>query len=1041
MWLVDVSIRRPVFATMMIGSLVIMGMVSFRSLGVDLFPKIEFPYVSVQTTQPGSAPASIETEVTDKIEEAVSTISGIRQVRSISADGLSQVNIEFELEENPDVKTQEVRDKISGILADLPDDADPPIVESLDPDAAPVVSVMIAGDEPVAQLTRFADEVVKERLQRLPGVGSVTLVGGRDREMRIWLDPAKLKAFGLSASDVVDSVKGENAQQPGGRLETDQRQREFGARTIAEARNPAEFMQMMLAHRENGRSTRLGDIARVEDAVADERSYAQLNGIPGVALEVRRQSGRNTIEVAKSVMAEVALLQKAAPTGMRLVVARDISRFVESSINDVLFDLALAVILVIAITYFFLLSWRATIIVALAIPTSILATFFIFGVADFTINIMTMLALTVAVGLLVDDAIVVVEAVERDIESGLSPRDAAAAATGKVALAVLAGTFATLAVFVPISVMEGVVGQFLFQYGLTIVFSVSVSLFVALTLTPMLASRFMRLELRHQGWVRRVERFHYLVADRYAALVGWALTHTRTVLAIAVGSLVIGGFFASMVPSTFIGEADRSEYLATVKLPLGTGISRSRDAALRADAALRGDDLVELVFVTAGAGIRGRTNQLDFYVQTQPKRGRAVTQGELMNRARSALAKAIPEAVEISINEVPWVSGGGVSMNPIELVISGSDMGRITAYAASLEERLRADPTFADVRSSYEGGRPEVQLHLDRARATDLGVSAREMASATQIMLGGVEAGTFEDGGRRYDVRVRMEETLRQSLSDLEQLPVRTSSGGLVEMASVATVGVASGPSQIDRLNRARQVSVILNTPPGIALGDAVLRADEILAKLPPPDGLSIQKEGTARRLGDTSSAIIAAFILALIALYIVLASQFDRFGQPILIMLTAPLSFSGAFFTMWIAGQQMSLFAQIGLLALMGIVMKNGILLVDRANQLRGEGLDAHEAMQRAAPERLRPVLMTALAAVFGMIPVALSQSDGAEWRNPMGFIIIGGLTASTLLTLIVVPTAYVGAAKVSGIAVSIFDRCRKFFVEFTSIRVKMEK
>ncbi len=1015
MWLVDVSIRRPVFATMMIGSLVIMGMVSFRGLAVDLFPKIEFPYVSVQTTMPGAAPSSIETEVTDKIEEAVNSISGIRQLRSISADGLSQVNIEFEMEENADVKAQEVRDKISGILADLPADADAPIVERLDPDAAPVVSVMISGDQPVAELTTFADEVVKERLQRMPGVGSVTLVGGRDREMRVWLDPSKLKSAGLSAPDVVRAVRNENAQLPGGRIETEGREREFGARALAEARTAGEFGAMMLAHRGNGRSTRLGDIARVDDGVADERSYAQLNGVAGVALEVRRQSGRNTIEVAKAVMAEVEILAKQAPPGVRLVVARDISRFVESSINDVLFDLALAIVLVIGITFLFLLSWRATIIVALAIPTSILATFFIFGIADFTINLMTMLALTVAVGLLVDDAIVVVEAVERDIEAGIPPREAAASATRRVALAVLAGTFATLAVFVPIAVMEGIVGQFLYQYGLTIVFSVSVSLLVALTLTPMLASRFMRLEHREQGWLARIEAFHRGMADRYSTLVRWSVTHARLVMAMAAASLVVGGLFATMVPSTFLGEADRSEFLATVKLPLGSGVASAREAAQRADAELRKDDQIRLAFVTAGAGIRGRTNLLEFYVETTPKQGRGVSQGELMNRARKAISAAIPEAVEVSINEVPWVSGGGVTMNPIELIISGNDMNKITQYAATLEQRFRGDPNFADVRTTFEGGRPEVQLQLDRARATDLGVSAREVASATQILLGGVEAGTFEDTGRRYDVRVRMEEGLRQSLADLGRLPVRSDNGGLVDMDSVANISVESGPTQIDRLNRSRQVTLILNLPPGTPLGDAVTRADEIAAELPPPAGISIQKEGMARRLGDTASAIIAAFILALIALYIVLASQFDRFAQPVLIMLTAPLSFSGAFFSMWVAGQQLSLFAQIGLLALMGIVMKNGILLVDRANQLREQGLSAREAMIQAAPERLRPVLMTALAAVFGMIPVALSQSDGAEWRNPMGFIIIGGLTTSTLLTLVVVPAAYSGAQGLS--------------------------
>lgn len=1013
MWLAEVSVRRPVFATMVIGSLVVMGLVSFEGLGVDLFPKIEFPYVVVQTTMVGAAPSDIETQVTDKIEEAINTISGIRQLRSISGDGLSQVSIEFEMEENADFKAQEVRDKVAAIVADLPTDADPPLVERLDPDAAPLLSVMLSGTAPIAELTRFGDEFVKERLQRIAGVGSVTLVGGRDREMRIWLDPTKLRSVNLSAGEVIEAIRAENIQLPGGRVETDGRQREYGVRTLAEAYTPSEFAEIMIVHRSHGRSTRLGDIARIEDAVADERSYAQLNGVSGVALEVRRQSGRNTIEVARAVMEEVEKIKRELPEGMKLTVSQDISRFIASAINDVLFDLIFAVILVVAVTFIFLLSWRATLIVAIAIPTSILSTFFLFSVGDFTINIMTMLALTVAVGLLVDDAIVVVEAVERDMVSGIGAMEAAVSATKRVALAVLAGTFATLAVFVPIAVMEGVVGQFLFQYGLTIVFSVSISLLVALTLTPMLTSRFMRLERHDRRWLERIESVHQQMSQYYSRLVEWSMKHTSLVLSGAAISLLLGGIFAAAVPSTFLGEADRSEFLATVKIPLGSGIASARDAALRADTALRQDKQIQLVFITAGAGIRGRTHQLDFYVEITPKRGRGESQGAIMNRARAIISAAIPEATEIAINEVPWVSGGGVSMNPIELVVKGSDMQTIVSYATSLETRFFKEPLFTDVRTTFEGGRPEIQIQFERDRAIDLGVSAHEVARATQIMLGGVEAGTFEDGGRRYDVRVRLEESLRQSVDDIGRLPLRAQSGALVDLDSVAAIGATLGPAQINRLNRARQVTVVINLPPGVALGDAVAKLDSILLEMPPPSGISLQMEGMARRLGDTTAAMISAFILALIALYIVLSSQFDRFGQPVLIMLTAPLSFSGAFFSMWVAGQQMSLFAQIGLLALMGIVMKNGILLVDRANQLRSQGMDAREAMTVAAPERLRPVLMTALAAVFGMLPVALSQSDGAEWRNPMGFIIIGGLTTSTLLTLIVVPSLYAGVGR----------------------------
>lgn len=1013
MWLADVSIRRPVFATMMIAALVVLGVVSFQRLGVDLFPKVEFPNVTVLTKQAGAAPESIETEVTDKIEEAVNSISGIRQLRSISSDGLSQVSIEFELNENPDVKAQEVRDKVSAIVADLPDDADPPTVERIDPDSAPILSVMIAGTMPVAELTRLGDEVIKERLQRVPGVGSVALVGGRKREMRVWLDPGRLKATGASASDVVRAVRSENAELPGGRVEIDGRRRELGARTLAQVHDAAGFRQLMVIYRANGQGTRLGDIARVEDSIEDERTYAQLNGQSGVAIEIRRQSGRNIVEVSRAVRAEVEVLKAEAPPGMTIVIARDTSRFIESSIRDVLIDMSLAIALVVAITFLFLLSWRATVIVALAIPTSVASTFLIFGLAGFTINIMTLLALTVAVGLLVDDAIVVVEAVERDIEAGLSAREAASVSTRRVALAVLSGTLATLAVFVPIAIMEGIVGQFLLQYGLTIVFSVSVSLLVAFTLTPMLASRFMRLEHRADGMLGRIEAVHQSVTRRYALLVGWAISHRGVVLLGAVASVVLGGVVATRVPSTFLGQADRSEFLASVKLPLGTGIAAARDAAQRANAALQSDREVRLVFATAGAGVRGRTNVLEFYVQISPKQGRRVDQATIIDNARGLLTKAIPEATEIAVTEVPWVSGGGITMSPIELVVKGANIDAIAQYAGKLETRFKSDPTFTDVRSTFESGRPEIQIRLDRERATDLGVPAREVAAATQAMLGGVEAGSFEDRGRRYDVRVRLEEDARQSLDAISQLPVRAGNGQLVDVAAVADVGVGLGPAQIDRLNRSRQISIIVNTPAGVALGDAVARTDQILMELSPPTGISTQKEGMARRLADTATAILFAFILAFIALYIVLASQFNSFTQPALIMLTAPLSFSGAFAAMWFAGQEMSLFGQIGLLALMGIVMKNGILLVDRANQLREGGLDAGAAMQQAAPERLRPVLMTALAAVFGMIPVAFSQSDGAEWRNAMGFIIIGGLTTSTVLTLIVVPVAYAASAE----------------------------
>ena len=1017
MWLVDLSIKRPVLAVMMIGALVVLGWISMGRLGVDLFPDVEFPYVAVTTTLEGASPDTMETEVSDVIEESVNTISGIKQLRSTSADGLSQVFIEFELEENVDVKAQDVRDKVNIARRDLPEDIDPPVIEKVDPDAAPIMSIMIAADASIGEITTYADEVVKEAVQRLPGVGSVTIVGGRLREIRIWLNADKMRAFGVTADDVVRAVRSEHAEVPGGRLEIGGGAREFGAKTVSEAKTPQEFADLVVAYRESGAPTRIGDVARVEDGLEDERSDAQFNGRPGVSLEVRRQSGRNTLEVAEAVHAEVERLQAAAPGGYELVVARDVSRFIESSVEDVTHELEIAIVLVVIVTFFFLLSWRATLMVAIAIPTSLISAFFAFEVFDFTINMLTLLALTVTIGLLVDDAIVVVESVQRDIDAGIEREKAARQGTARVALAVLAGTFATLAVFVPIAFMEGIVGRFFLQYGLAIVFAVSVSLLVALTLTPMLASRFLKPE-SHPAFLRPIENFHRRLDRVYSAIVGVVVRWRYLALAAAIGSLFVGGFFASRVPSGFTSKADRSEFLGAIELPLGSGIAEAKQAIASANEALRGVEHVRNIFLTAGAGSQGKANVIDLYASITPKQERRIGQFEVMDEARSVLRDAVPDASEITVAEVPWISGGGVSTGDIELVIRGDSIPEIDTYIKAIMARMRETNLYSDLRSSFEEGRPELLIDFNRTRAGDLGVSARTLATTARTVIGGVDAGTYEEGGRRYDVRVRLEESQRQNRDQLQLIQIRSESGQLIDLASVATMRFASGPSQIDRQDRARKISILANTASNVALGTATEALETIIAENPPPATMQISYEGSVRRMNESISAIIFAFGLAMVALYIVLASQFNSFVQPVVIMLTAPLSFSGAFAMLYFGGQEMSLFAQIGLIALMGIVMKNGILLVDRANQLREEGAPAREAILKACPERLRPVLMTAFAAIFGMIPVALSSSDGAEWRNSLGFLIIGGLSSSTILTLLVVPAAYMVPGDVNSIA-----------------------
>lgn len=1037
MWLVNLSIKRPVFAVMIIGALVVLGWISIGRLGVDLFPDVEFPYVSVTTTLEGASPDTMETEVSDVIEESVNTISGIKQLRSTSADGQSLVFIEFELEENVDVKAQDVRDKVNIALRDLPEDVDPPVIEKVDPDAAPILSVMISADAAIGEITTYADEVVKEAVQRLPGVGSVSIVGGRKREIRIWLDADRLRAFGVTADDVVGAVRSEHAEVPGGRLDVGGGLREFGAKTVSEAKTPAEFADLVVAFRDGAAPTRIGDVARVEDGLEDERTYAAFNGRPGVSLDVRKQSGRNTLEVSRAVHAEIERLKESAPAAYELTVARDVSRFIESSVEDVTHELEIAIILVVTVTFFFLLSWRATLMVAIAIPTSLVSAFFAFEIFGFTINMLTLLALTVTIGLLVDDAIVVVESVQRDIDAGVPGEQAARDGTARVALAVLAGTFATLAVFVPIAFMEGIVGRFFLQYGLAIVFAVSVSLLVALTLTPMLASRFLKPE-SHPPILRPIEHFHKRLDRFYGGIVGAVVRWRYLALAAAVASLFVGGFFASRVPSGFTSKADRSEFLGLVELPEGAGVAEARESIDAITAALRDVEHVEDLFLTAGAGSQGKTNIIDLYASITPKQQRKVSQFAVMDEAREAIRSAVPQANEIAVSEVSWVSGGGLSTADIELVVRGDSIPEIDAYVKRIMSKMTATNQFSDIRSTFQEGRPELLIAFNRLRAGDLDVSARALATTARTVIGGVDAGTFEDGGRRYDVRVRLEESQRQNREQLQLVQVRSESGRLIDLASVADMRFAAGPAQIDRQDRARKISLLANTASGVALGTATETLSKIIADDPPPAGMRISYEGSARRMAESISAIVFAFGLAMIALYIVLASQFNSFVQPVVIMLTAPLSFSGAFAMLYFGNQEMSLFAQIGLIALMGIVMKNGILLVDRANQLCEAGASPREAILKACPERLRPVLMTAFAAVFGMIPVALSNSDGAEWRNSLGFLIIGGLSSSTLLTLLVVPAAFMVpedvkavAKRATSFAVRTFGNTRRRFTE----------
>ncbi|MBI1180916.1 MAG: MMPL family transporter [Alphaproteobacteria bacterium] len=1015
MGLADFCIRRPVFAVMLIAGLTALGILSIGRVGIDLFPRVEYPFVAVSTVLEGATPETVETEVTDPLEEELNTISGIKTLRSVSSEGLSQIFLEFELEENVDVKSQEVRDKIALARGDIPRETEASVVEKVDPDSQPIMSVLVAGDLPIRDLTLYADHVVKEALQRVPGVGSVELVGGRDREVRVWLDIDRLRGYGVSAQQVIDAIRSEHAEVPGGRLESGGGTRELSVKTKGEVTSVAGFGDIAVAFRD-GAPTWLRDVARIEDGMEDERTYAELDGRRGVSLEIRRQSGKNTVAVARAVRAALSQLRTQAPAGVELVVAKDVARFIESSIHDVTKDMVAGALLAVMITWLFLLNPRSTAIVAVAIPTSVVATFFAFYAAGFTVNMLTMMALSVSVGLLVDDAIVVVESIHRLVQEGVPPLQAASQGVRRVGAAVLAGTLTIIAVFVPIAFMQGLVGAFFFQYGLTVSFAVAVSYLVSMTLTPMLASRYLHREAGGGRLRKRLERLHDGLERLYRRALAATLRRRWLAMAALAAAVYLGGLVGGHVPIEFMPQTDRGEFTAQIELPLGTGLAETRDVAAGIEREIEKIDGVASVFLTAGAGVQNKVNEATFYVGLVPKQRRAVGQFEIMDEVRAVLARRDDALKSYKLAEIPWVSGGAASAPPVEQIFQGKDLATLGRLAEDLAARMRPDPAFQDVKTSFERGKPELQVHVDRQAAADLGVSVDRLAGTVRALVGGRDVSTYEEGGERYDVRVRLEEPQRNDIARLSMLQVPNDRGDLIDLDNLARLRVGTAPVEISRLDRSRMISVTATNSNGVALGQADAELRRLVGEMAIPPGYTVRTEGSIKVMKESSQAIGFAFGLALLVIYMVLASQFDSFVQPAIMMLCAPLAFIGAFLLIWLEGSGLSLFAQIGLVVLMGLVMKNGILLVEYANQFRAQGMSATEAMLEAAPLRLRPILMTALSAIFGMIPIALATSDGAEWRRPMGVLVIGGLISSTFLTLLIVPVAYTLVADSGG-------------------------
>lgn len=1005
MKIADVSIRRPVFAAMMISALVVVGLFSYPRIGVDLFPDIEFPVVTVTVVYPGADPGSMESEVADPIEETINTMSGINTLRSVNLEGVTQVIVEFELGVDVETAAQDIRDRISAILRELPTGIDPPVIQKFDVGATPIMSIALSANLPVRELTRIADDVVKQRVQQVTGVGSVELIGGREREIHVLVNPAKLSAHNLTVEDVARALRSQNLELPAGRIEIGKR--ELTVKTKGEVDSTQDIANILIPGAGNTR-VRIADVATIVDGAEEARSYSAMDGESAVALVVRKQSGSNTVEVANEVVRELdALGARLAKDGVSISVPSDMSTFVEHSIRDVEFDLKLGGILAVVIILFFLHDFRATLISGLAIPASVIATFGFIDVMGFTFNNMTMLALSLSIGILIDDAIVVIENIHRHRSMGKPPAQAASEGTGEIGLAVLATTASILAVFLPVAFMKGIIGRFFFQFGLTVSFAVAVSALVSFTLTPMLASRLLK---HHEGpkplLFRGPEWLLSRIESAYRGVLDFSLRHRFFTLLIAFLSLVGAVMLVTQVEKAFIPEDDREEFQVNFEIPAGSSLELARKVAAALATDLRANAPgVESTFVTVGGGAQGQINRGSIHVIMTDSDTRPFHQLDAMAWVRERFAGI--EGLITTVVPVDAIGGnGGFRSQKVQFNIRGPDLDELNRVASEIIAELDKIEGFVDLDKTFRGGKPELAIHIDRDRAAAMGVPVASIATTIRALIAGDKVTELKDGLDIYDVTMQLPEAEQTNFANLVNLKVRSVTGQLIDLANVVTVKPDTGPSQIERQARQRQVTVLANLD-GLALGQALEHVNRVAAEVV-PDHLVTEHTGIGEVMTESFGYMMVALLLAVIFVYMLLAAQFNSFVHPITIMVALLLSVIGAFGGLFITGMSLNIFSMIGLIMLMGLVTKNGILLVDYTNTLKERGMGTMDALREAGPVRLRPILMTTAAMVFGMLPVALALSEGGEARAPMAVVVIGGLITSTLLTLVVVPVVY---------------------------------
>jgi len=1018
MFLSDLSIKKPVLATMMIVSMVALGLFSYRRLGVDLFPKVDFPFVNITTTYPGASPEAVEREVTKKIERAVNSVEGVKKVISYSNEGFSQVLVEFRLQTNIMDAVADVRSKMDAIRKDLPRDIDPPVIARFDPGQQPILTFSVRGDrQSLRELTEIGEEQISRRLQNISGVGSVTVAGGVRREIHVLLLPDRMDALGISPDMVVAALNRENTDVPAGRVQRG------GAENLVRVKgrltDPREFGALTVGVR-GGVPVRLSQVARIEDAQEEERDAAFVNGERAVAVEIRKVSGGNTVDIADAVNKAVEELNHALPQGVRIASIQDNSVWIRHSVDDVQHTLVEGAILTVLIVFVFLNSWRSTVITGLTLPVSVIAAFVAFYAFGFTLNTMTLMALSLVIGILIDDAIVVRENIVRHVERGEDHFEAARHGTSEIGFAVIATSLSIIAVFVPVAFMGGIVGRFFYQFGIVVAFSVVVSTFVSFTLDPMLSARWYDPQADGsppKGPVgkalRRFNDSFEALGVRYRGVIQWALAHRGLTMLIALASFVLALVMpmVGLVGGEFMPKSDQEETYVSFEAPVGSALEYTRSKGLELARYLESRPEVEHTYLTIGGDAHNKeVNRGTLYVKLKERKQRRLSQSEFEAELRTVLPRFTGSNARI------LQSGAvGGAKAPIVLNLNGPDLPTLQRLSDEALATLQDVPGLVELKSSLGGRKPEVLVDVDREMAAQIGLSVGQVGAALRPVLSGEKAGSWEDpSGLSHDVVVRMAPEYRESRSDLLRTPVatsqrdpRTGSAVMVPLSQVARLRADGAPSQIDRQKLERVVTIEGNYQ-GRPLTDVTRDIQTRLGKLKLPPGYAFDFGGEQADFVETVGYMVESLSLAIIFLYIILASQFGSFITPLAVMLALPLSLVGVMTGLAVTHGSLNIMSMIGVIMLMGLVTKNAILLVDFANQAREQGRSRADALVDAGQLRLRPILMTTLATIFGMIPTALALGAGSEFRAPMAHAVIGGLITSTLLTLIVIPVVY---------------------------------